>query len=94
LRDDGDDVQLDVSEQDQDDLDVIAELARPGHPLLDKILDQEIARSQGKTIVACCGPTSMNTIVRRLVSSRINLAKIIKGDSRGQVSLVCEDFSY
>jgi hypothetical protein len=42
-----------LTEQDQQDLNSIAELARPGHPQLDKILDQEIAKSVGTTMVAC-----------------------------------------
>ncbi|GAA5925650.1 ferric reductase family protein [Sporobolomyces koalae] len=85
---------LDVTEAEQQDLEAIAELARPGYPRLKQILDDEVNRSSGKTIVACCGPSSLNTLVRNLVSSRIDLKRVAKGDVRGQVSIVVEDFSF
>lgn len=44
---------FDMSEQDREDLSVIAELARNGRPDLPGILDSEIERSQGKIIVGC-----------------------------------------
>ena len=47
------DVFLDVTKEDQEDLDAIAELARPGYPLLDKIMEEEVQRSEGRTMVAC-----------------------------------------
>lgn len=53
MRNEEDDVFLDVSEQDQDDLDAVAILARSGHPALDQVLDGEIEKSEGKVIVAC-----------------------------------------
>lgn len=198
---------LDVTEAEQQDLDVVAELARPGYPRLERILDDEVQRSAGKTMVACefsfrlalvtsfmgsrlfahldrgkgkrkkkkridtarerlppggvtdkrqrmsgavrvsgrrrewagligdtvavwlpidcasrsneflltqprvspslpfffwsssflvvfrsagCGPSSLNTLVRNLVASRIDLKKVAKGDPRGQVSIVVE----
>ncbi|GAA5858165.1 hypothetical protein JCM1840_001066 [Sporobolomyces johnsonii] len=83
---------LDVTEAEQDDLDAVAELARPGYPRLKEIIDDEVNRSAGKTMVACCGPSSLNTLVRNLVASRIDLKKVAQGDPRGQVSLVVEDF--
>lgn len=48
-----DEAGMDLSQEDWEDLDVVAELARPGHPKLDKVLDDEMARSDGKTMVAC-----------------------------------------
>lgn len=92
----GDDVEaglLDVTPQEQDDLEAVAELAKTGYPRLKAILDDEVERSTGKTCVACCGPSSLNSIVRNLVASRIDLKRVAKGDPRGQVSLVVEDFS-
>ncbi|GAA5923686.1 hypothetical protein JCM1841_004827 [Sporobolomyces salmonicolor] len=83
---------LDVTEAEQDDLDAVAELARPGYPRLKEIIDDEVNRSAGKTMVACCGPSSLNTLVRNLVASRIDLKKVAQGDPRGQISLVVEDF--
>ncbi|KAM0753167.1 hypothetical protein T439DRAFT_378880 [Meredithblackwellia eburnea MCA 4105] len=85
---------MDLSPEDWADLEVIAELARPGHPPLDKILDDEISRSAGKTLVACCGPTELNTVIRHLVSDRIRVGAALRGDPKAQVSLVVEDFSF
>ncbi|KAK4054460.1 hypothetical protein OIV83_000954 [Microbotryomycetes sp. JL201] len=85
---------FDLTKNEQDDLEIVAALARPGYPKLKEILDDEVSRSTGKTLVACCGPNGLNTIVRHLVSSRIDVGKSLKGDPRGQVSLVCEDFSF
>lgn len=50
---DEDVVALDVTEEDEDDLDAVAILARRGHPSLDKVLDDEFDRAEGKIIVAC-----------------------------------------
>lgn len=50
---DDEEVYVDVTQEDQADLDAVAELARPGMPKLDKILDEEIAKSRGKIMVAC-----------------------------------------
>ena len=64
---------LDVTEAEQDDLDVIAELARPGYPRLKQILDDEVNRSAGKTMVACTLPFSLPSLYRALprLSSRL-----------------------
>ncbi|BGP48271.1 hypothetical protein JCM10450v2_004143 [Rhodotorula kratochvilovae] len=90
---DGEEAFLDVTAQEQDDLDAVAEAAKTGYPRLKQILDEEVERSSGKTCVACCGPAGLNSIVRNLVASRIDLRRVAKGDPRGQVSLVVEDFS-
>jgi len=90
----GIDVAFDLDEYARDDLNVVAELATPGKPDLERTLDEEIAKGRGAVLVACCGPTSLNTIVRDLVADRISPLKLMKGDSRGSVSLVCEDFSF
>lgn len=46
-------MEIDLSPSDQEDLNVVAELARPGHPRLDRILDEEVSGSAGRTMVAC-----------------------------------------
>ncbi|BGP16347.1 hypothetical protein JCM10213v2_004349 [Rhodosporidiobolus nylandii] len=84
---------LDMTSAEQEDLDAIAELAKTGYPRLKEIIREEVDRSTGKTIVACCGPSSLNTIVRNIVSNSIDLRKVAKGDPRGQISLCVEDFS-
>lgn len=61
---------VDLSKEDWEDLELVAELARPGHPKLDKTLDEEIARSEGKTLVACaCHPAIPDTWVCSDMSS-------------------------
>ncbi|GAA6058177.1 hypothetical protein JCM3770_004081 [Rhodotorula araucariae] len=88
-----DEALLDMTAQEQNDLAAVAEAARTGYPRLKQVLDDEVERSTGKTCVACCGPAGLNSIVRNLVASRIDLGRVAKGDPRGQVSLVVEDFS-
>ncbi|GAA5873996.1 hypothetical protein JCM8547_001596 [Rhodosporidiobolus lusitaniae] len=85
---------LDVTAAEQEDLDAVAELAKTGYPRLKEIINDEVDRLTGKTVVACCGPTSLNTVVRNLVARKIDLKKVAKGDPRGQLSLVVEDFSF
>ncbi|GAA5875926.1 hypothetical protein JCM3774_005819 [Rhodotorula dairenensis] len=85
---------IDVSDAEQLDIDAVAELAKTGYPHLKQILDDEVERSRGKTVVACCGPPSLNSVVRNLVAKKIDLKRVSKGDPRGQVSLVVEDFAF
>ena len=85
---------IDVSDAEQLDIDAVAELAKSGYPRLKQILDDEVERSRGKTVVACCGPPSLNSVVRNLVAKKIDLKRVSKGDPRGQVSLVVEDFAF
>lgn len=44
---------LDVTEEDEDDIEVVAEHAKTGYPKLKEIMDEEVGRSAGKTMVAC-----------------------------------------
>ncbi|GAA6040169.1 hypothetical protein JCM8097_004161 [Rhodosporidiobolus ruineniae] len=85
---------LDVTAAEQDDLDAVAELAKTGYPRLREILDDEVERSQGKTLVACCGPSGLNTVVRNLVAKKIDLKRVARGDPRGHVGLTVEDFDF
>jgi len=48
-----DDIQFDVSEEEAQDINVIAEYARPGKPKLDRILADEVEQSRGPIVVAC-----------------------------------------
>jgi hypothetical protein len=83
-----------MDEADREDLNIIAELARGGRPNLDDIFDREIERSQGKVVVGCCGPTTLNNHVRFMVASRIGPGRVAKGDPRGNIELVAEEFSF
>lgn len=85
---------IDVTDAEQLDIDAVAELAKTGYPRLKQILEDEVEHSRGKTVVACCGPSSLNSVVRNLVAKKIDLKRVAKGDPRGQVSLVVEDFAY
>ena len=51
--DSNDGVALDVYERDQQDLDIIAELARTGRPDIGKTIDEELRICQSKLLVAC-----------------------------------------
>ncbi|KAG9045189.1 hypothetical protein FS837_006859 [Tulasnella sp. UAMH 9824] len=90
----GDDVALDMDEEELEDLAVVSETARPGKPKLDKILRDEVERAKGAVAVACCGPTSLNALTRKVVSSLIDPERIQRGDLRGLVTLVSEDFEW
>lgn len=39
-----------------------------------------------------CGPTTLNTVVRNLVSKHINPARIRNGDKRGNIAIYSEDY--
>lgn len=41
-----------------------------------------------------CGPQELNTLVRHLVSDRIDLRKVFEGDPTGDIALILEDFSF
>lgn len=49
----GEEVRLEVEEQEMQDIHVVSEHARPGRPKLDHILAEEVENSTGPTIVAC-----------------------------------------
>ncbi|GAA6013798.1 hypothetical protein JCM10207_008194 [Rhodosporidiobolus poonsookiae] len=86
--------ELALTPAEQADLDAVAERARTGYPRLRGVLDEEVDGSAGKTVVACCGPSSLNTVMRNLVARKIDLKRVSRGDLRGQVALVVEDFSF
>jgi hypothetical protein len=71
---------------------IMSECARTGRPPLQKILQEEMAAAQGRTIIATCGPVGLNTQLRNLVSSNIDTNKIRSGDPSGYVTMYSEDF--
>ncbi|KAG2134412.1 uncharacterized protein EDB93DRAFT_846139 [Suillus bovinus] len=87
-------VQFDISEEESRDISVIAEHARPGKPKLDRILADEVEQSEGSVMVACCGPTSLNVMVRKIIAAQIDPWRVWRGDMRGSISLVSEEFEY
>jgi hypothetical protein len=84
------DLQLDQT----DDLNIVAEVARPGKPKMDRILHDEVEGSQGSVAVACCGPTSLNALMRKLVAAKIDPERLKRGDRRGAMTLVSEEFQW
>lgn len=50
---DGEDGDQFLDDGDEDDLNVVAEMARPGRPKLDKIVQEEVDCAQGTVVVAC-----------------------------------------
>ncbi|KAG1827242.1 uncharacterized protein BJ212DRAFT_1443366 [Suillus subaureus] len=85
---------FDISEEEALDIDVVAEHARPGKPKLDRILADEVEQSEGPVMVACCGPTSLNAMVRKIIAAQIDPGRVWRGDMRGSISLVSEEFEY
>ncbi|KAG2111597.1 uncharacterized protein F5147DRAFT_92393 [Suillus discolor] len=89
-----DPVQFDISEEEARDINVVAEHARPGKPKLDRILADEVEQSEGSVMVACCGPTSLNVMVRKIIAEQIDPGRVWRGDMRGSISLISEEFEY
>ena len=89
-----DNVPIDLDEEEDNDLRVVAELARPGHPKLDRIIREEVERSAGRTLVASCGPTSLGAVLKSIASKHINPARVRAGDLRGHVNLATESFDW
>ncbi|KZT58957.1 hypothetical protein CALCODRAFT_481890 [Calocera cornea HHB12733] len=85
---------VEMDDWEADDLNVVSEMARPGRPKLDRILADEVERAHGTLAVACCGPSSLNAMVRKLVAAQISPARLLRGDKRGRITLVTEDFEW
>jgi len=85
---------FEMAEQEAIDVNVVSEHARPGKPKLDKVIADEVQASKGAIVVACCGPTSLNVMVRKIVATQIDPGRIRRGDMRGSITLVSEEFEY
>ncbi|KAI5123356.1 hypothetical protein M0805_001777 [Coniferiporia weirii] len=85
---------LALDTQEVHDLQVVSEWARPGKPKLGRILADEVEASKGRVAVACCGPTSLNALMRKLVAAQIDPARVARGDLRGSIDFIAEDFEY
>ncbi|KZT26361.1 hypothetical protein NEOLEDRAFT_1132404 [Neolentinus lepideus HHB14362 ss-1] len=90
----GEQVKLDVDAQEIRDIGIVSEHAWPGRPKLERILADEVEASKGSVIVGCCGPISLNAVIRKAIGAQINPARIRRGDMRGMISLVSEEFEY
>jgi len=87
-------IKLEVEEDEMVDANIIAETARPGKPKLERIIADEVENSQGSVIIGCCGPSSLNAIVRKSIALQINPSRLRRGDMRGSIALVSEEFAY
>lgn len=93
-----------VDQADHAAMNVMSEMARPGKPRLSAVLEEEMARAGGKTIVAskstevnyaygtACGPVTLNAVVRNLVSKNISMARMRHGNRSGHVAIYSEDY--
>jgi hypothetical protein len=90
----GEEVNLVIDPQELYDVSVVSEYAQPGKPKLDRVLADEVQQSKGSVIVACCGPTSLDAMVRKSIAIQIDPGRLQSGDMRGSISLVSEEFQY
>nr|ODO04175.1 ferric-chelate reductase [Cryptococcus depauperatus CBS 7855] len=81
-----------IDEADYAAMSRLSEMARVGKPKLSIVLGEEIDLAKGSLIVATCGPVTLNTVVRNLVSKHISPSRIRHGDRRGHVVVYSEDY--
>ncbi|CAE6414147.1 unnamed protein product [Rhizoctonia solani] len=89
-----DDPVFEMDEEEMEDINHVAELARPGKPKLDRVLSDEVEKAEGEVIVACCGPTSLNAAMRKFVADQLSPSKVWRGDMSGSIKLVSEDYAW
>ncbi|KAI0374981.1 hypothetical protein BV20DRAFT_961222 [Pilatotrama ljubarskyi] len=87
-------LRLDLDDAEVEDVGIVAEHARPGKPKLERILADEVERAKGAVAVACCGPTSLDAMMRKVIAAQISPERIRRGDMRGSIALFSEEFSY
>ncbi|KAF9815300.1 hypothetical protein IEO21_04663 [Rhodonia placenta] len=90
----GDHLRLELDELEMQDVGIVAEHARPGKPKLDRILEDEVGRARGPILVGCCGPLSLNAMMRKTIAAQIDPGRIRRGDLSGSITLISEDFEY
>ncbi|OCF43665.1 ferric-chelate reductase [Kwoniella heveanensis CBS 569] len=86
------DAGLYIDEADHAAMSILSELAKAGKPKLSAVLEEEIEIATGSMIVATCGPVTLNTVVRNLVSKNISPKKIRSGDKSGLIAIYSEDY--
>ncbi|PWN28177.1 hypothetical protein BDZ90DRAFT_251857 [Jaminaea rosea] len=86
---------IDLDAEEDLDLRLIAELAQPGHPRLDRLIANEVQRASGRVMVASCGPESLSAILRRIVAKHID-PSMARGSKTGKgiVNLATESFEW
>ncbi|KAF5380931.1 hypothetical protein D9615_003983 [Tricholomella constricta] len=83
-----------VEERDMQDMAFVAEHTRLGKPRIHRIVGDEVRRARGSVIVACCGPMSLNAMVRKAVASEIVPGRVRRGEHTEYIELVSEEFEY
>jgi hypothetical protein len=86
----GEDKELFLDDADEEDLNVVAEMARPGRPKLEKIIKEEVELAEGMIAIASCGPASLNATVRNVASS---LMKPMSASKNGGAGVIGEIYS-
>ncbi|MBW0466924.1 hypothetical protein O181_006639 [Austropuccinia psidii MF-1] len=64
-------VGIDLDMHEKQALEELSECVKTGRPKLGRLLEMEIEGSLGSTMVACCGPDSLNSYMRTLVGDKI-----------------------
>ena len=85
---------LSLNAQEVRDLQVVSAWAHPGKPKLGRILGDEVEAARGRVAVVCCGPTSLNALMRKHVAEKIDPGRVARGDLRGSIDFIAEDFEY
>ncbi|WRT70084.1 uncharacterized protein IL334_007078 [Kwoniella shivajii] len=81
-----------IDESDYAAMKILTEKAKNGKPKLSSVIEEEVVQAKGNMIVATCGPVTLNTVIRNLVSKHISPSKIRRGDERGQIDIYTEDY--
>ncbi|PLW29817.1 hypothetical protein PCASD_25485 [Puccinia coronata f. sp. avenae] len=84
---------IDLANHERLALQEMSELVSSGRPRLSKILETEVDRSAGKTLIACCGPDSLNSFMRTLVGHQ-HLRLVDRKIGQKDIHIYTEDFSY
>lgn len=87
-------VAVEVERRELRELARVAEFAHPGKPNIHALIREEVEHSAGAVVVGVCGPITLNTVVRNAVATAIQPGRIWRGDERGRIDLVSEDFGY
>jgi hypothetical protein len=87
-------VRLEIERRELRELAHVAEFAHPGRPNIRTLLQGEVDRASGPIVVAVCGPSALNTVTRNAVASLIDPSRVWRGDQRGRIDLVSEEYEY
>lgn len=86
------DAPIDLDEEENADLQVLAELARPGYPKIDTIIREEAQMSSGRILVTACGPPTLGKLVQGIASKQISVSQVRKGHLNGHLSVLVESY--